>query len=59
MKLKDLFSKKVKEAVPAESVPSPASSANIDLDSLDECVGGQAETEGVGCYLHSTQSRVY
>jgi len=59
MKLKDLFGRK-RDQEPAEQVSTThAPTAKLDLDLLDDCVGGQSDTEGVGCYVRSTQPRIH
>lgn len=61
MKLKDLFTRKRVERSTAESVvPARVTvAAKLDLDLLDDCVGGRADGEGVGCYVRSTQPTVH
>jgi hypothetical protein len=59
MKFKDLFTKKSTETATSEQAPPVASNAHLNLDALDDCVGGRAETEGVGCYALSTQPRLH
>jgi hypothetical protein len=60
MNLKQLFTRKNREAVaqPAEAagvvVPT-----ELDLDALEDCVGGRAEADDVGCYAQSTGSNVH
>jgi hypothetical protein len=60
MNLKSLFSRKPKTPI-AERAPDTERSpvGSLDLDALDACVGGRAETDGVGCYLRSEQPRVH
>jgi hypothetical protein len=62
MKLKELFSKTPTQVASSESAQvnnGSSASAKLDLDALDDCVGGRAETEGVGCYLNSTKPRLH
>lgn len=60
MKLRQIFGRRSLEAAASEAadVVSPPI-AELDLDTLDECVGGRAESEDVSCYAQSTQSRVH
>ena len=60
MKLRDLFSRKpVVKTQSDGQTTNTGSHAKLDLGTLDDCVGGQAETDGVGCYAHSRQSNVH
>jgi hypothetical protein len=60
MNLRSLFTKKQTSAVPSERRGEEARShERLDLDLLDACVGGRSETDGVGCYAHSSQPRVH
>jgi hypothetical protein len=59
MNLKNLFGRKATPA-PVSLRPSAEISAKkLDADSLDDCVGGRTETNGVGCYLGTAQPRVH
>jgi hypothetical protein len=60
MKLfKDLFTIKRGQTDPPAETQSSAPHAALELDALDDCVGGRSETDGVGCYVHSTQSTAH
>jgi hypothetical protein len=55
MKLRRLFVRDSTDDAPADPIDAAAPSTQLDLDALDDCIGGRAETDGVGCYAHSTQ----
>jgi hypothetical protein len=60
MKLRDLFSRKPEvNTIAVEPAEIIGSTVKLDLDALDACVGGKADTDGVGCYVHSTRSNVH
>ncbi len=53
MKFKNLFRTKKREISVSSRHADQPPMHKIDLDSLDACVGGRGETEGVGCYMQS------
>jgi hypothetical protein len=55
MKLKELLAMNLSPAPQPEAELSMTVNMALDLEALDDCVGGRAETEGVGCYVHSDQ----
>lgn len=55
MKLKDLFMTKPQRTAQPDERQTIAPNTTLDLDALDDCVGGRAETDGVGCYVNFTQ----
>ena len=60
MNLKSLFSRKSSQPAPrSEPTREHAPASRLDLDALDACVGGRAETDGVGCYARTVQQRVH
>jgi hypothetical protein len=59
MFLKNPFAKKATEVTNVKSTAPLAPSMKLDIEALDSCVGGRAETEGVGCYLRSTPTSAH
>ena len=59
MRLRDLFSRKSGERAPTKSSDPSPDVRRLDLSALDECVGGRAATDGIGCYMQSEQHRTY
>jgi hypothetical protein len=55
MNIRQLFAKK---SAP-QSNRQPSETLKIDACALDACVGGRMETDGVGVYLRSTESRAH
>ena len=59
MNIKSLFSRKSKTMVAPQQIERRGSSAKLDVDALDTCVGGRGPTDGVGCYMQGDQSQVH
>ncbi len=62
MNFRNLFSKKDRTpSAAAERHPAPAARAyeELDMDSLDDCVGGRADSQDVSCYLQSVPSQAH
>jgi len=60
MNLRSLFTKKSTSPAVSERRGEEAQThERLDMDSLDSCVGGRSETDGVGCYARSSQPRVH
>jgi hypothetical protein len=61
MKWRHLFGGTKGTAAAASAKPSKSAVASmkIDLDALEDCVGGKPESEGVGCYVQSTQPHAH
>lgn len=55
MNLRNLFSKKATRPSPPAAVEM-GRETKLDLAALDGCVGGRMETNGVDCYVRSTQT---
>jgi hypothetical protein len=55
----NLFSRRSRDSVPAKTAEVRAPATKLDASALDECVGGRAATEGIGCYMQSDQQRTY
>ncbi len=59
MKTNQAATTKPSEPARVQEPQLPGVGTVLDLDALDECVGGRGDAEGVGCYVHSTQSKVH
>ncbi len=60
MNLKSFFTKKSSSPIVSERRDDEAPThERLDMDSLDSCVGGRSEADGVGCYARTSQPRVH
>lgn len=59
MKIRELFAKKHPPEATAQPESVGLTAVRIDLELLDECVGGQSDAESVDCYVRSMQPSVH
>ena len=61
MNLRTLFSRKPSRdgAVERSDRTDTGPVSELTMDSLDACVGGREEANGVGCYMRSTPTQAH